>query len=338
MSQPADIETSKTSETLQSLRERAVLVEGPGHDILRATGNDRVTFLHRITSGKVAGVEPGQGSQTLLLDVRGRVLARLLVFVRGKSVRIIVPAGQGESVAAGLSKFAIMDDFQLAVEPELASLAVLGPRASEILTAVGVTVSSGLAEAPLYAHAEIASDTHGPLWAAHGRACGVDGLCVVATRSARDALVEALVAGGVPRLPGELAEVLRIAALEPKAGNEITPDRFPVEIGLGAAIDHTKGCYVGQETIVRMRDRGNIRKRLVLLRLSGADLPRPGDKLTAEGQPAAGVLTSAAGLPGEAPVALAIVAMVVPVGGKVDVQREGGALSAEVVGEVPPWG
>jgi folate-binding protein YgfZ len=323
---------------IQAIREGAAVTAGPGHDVLRATGNDRVTFLQRITSGKLSGLEAGQGTATLLLDVKGRVLAKLLVFVRSKSVRLIVPAGQGESVAAGLSKFAIMDDFQIAVESELATLAVLGPKASEALGAVGVAVPSGLAEAPLFAHAELPSETHGPLWVAHGRACGADGLCVVATQSARTAIVDSLAAAGIPTIPSDIVEALRIAAMEPKLGNEISPDRFPVEIGLGAAIDHNKGCYVGQETIVRMRDRGNIRKRLVLLRLAGPDLPKSGDKIVGEGQPAAGVVTSVGCLPGESPVALGIVAMAVPVGGKVEVQREGGGVSAEIVGEVPPWG
>jgi folate-binding protein YgfZ len=323
---------------LQSLRERAVLVDGAGHDIIRATGNDRVVFLHRITSGKVAGLEVGQGGQTLLLDVRGRVLARLLVFVRGKSVRIIVPAGQGESIVAGLAKFAIMDDFAIALESELASLAVLGPGASAALSSAGVAVPAGVAEAALYSHAEIASDRYGALWVAHGRSCGVDGLCVVATRSARAALVDALDGAGVPRLSGELAEGLRIAALEPKLGNEITPDRFPVEVGLGAAIDHGKGCYVGQETIVRMRDRGNVRKRLVLLRLQGEAAPKVGDKLAAEGQPTAGVVTSVGSLPGDGVLALAVTAAAVPVGAKVEVQGEAGKVVGEVAAETPPWG
>jgi tRNA-modifying protein YgfZ len=323
---------------LQSLRERAVLVDGAGHDIIRATGNDRVVFLHRITSGKVAGLEVGQGTQTLLLDVRGHLLARLLVFVRGKSVRIIVPAGQGEAIVAGLAKFAIMDDFQIAVESELASLAVLGPGASAALASVGVAVPAGLAEAALYSHAEISSDAYGVLWVAHGRSCGADGLCVVAPRSARAALVEALQGAGVPRLPGEVADGLRIAAMEPKVGNEITPDRFPVEVGLGGAIDHGKGCYVGQETIVRMRDRGNVRKRLVLLRLLGEASPKVGDKLVAEAQPNAGIVTSVGALPSEGPLALAVAATAVPVGAKVDVQGESGKVVAQIAAEVAPWG
>ena len=70
------------TEDYRALHEAAVFIDGDSHDILRATGSDRVSFLHRITSGNVAGVKMGQGSRSLLLDVRGHVLASLLVFVR----------------------------------------------------------------------------------------------------------------------------------------------------------------------------------------------------------------------------------------------------------------
>ena len=324
--------------SIQALRESAVVVDGAGHDVLRATGNDRVAFLHRITSGTIAGKAPGQGSRTLLLDVRGRVLASLLAFVRAKSVRLIVPAGQGPDVAAGLAKFAVMDDFQIVPEAELATMAILGPRAEAALAAVGVAGLPPLLESPLYDHIDWASEPFGPLWIAHGRASGSDGLCVVASRPAREALLAALLAKGTPRLEPDIAEALRISALEPKPGNEILPERFPVEVGLGVAIDHGKGCYVGQETIVRMRDRGIIRKRLVLLQLSGDDRPATGDKIAAAEQPTAGLITSVGCLPGEHPIALAIVASAVPVGASVQIQRDGATLAAEVVAESAPWG
>jgi len=316
----------------------AFLLGGPGHDVLRATGNDRVGFLHRITSGTVAGLDPGQGGRTLLLDVRGRVLASLLVFVRGKSVRVIAASGQGAEVAAGLSKFAIMDDFQIAPEPELATLAVLGPQAEVALAKVGVSLPAPLLAAPLYSHSEASSDAFGSLWLAHGRACGVDGLCVVASRPAREGLAKALVESGIVQLGAEAAEAMRIQALEPKPGQEITPDRFPVEIGLGAAIDHGKGCYVGQETIVRMRDRGIIRKRLVLLRLTDTQAPSPTDKIAAPDQSAAGQVTSVGCFPGERPVALAVLATAVPLGATVQVQHGEARLSADVAAESLPWG
>lgn len=324
--------------SLQALRESSVLVDGAGHEVLRATGNDRVTFLHRITSGTIAGKAPGQGSRTLLLDVRGRVLASLLAFVRARTVRLLVPGGQGAEIAAGLAKYAVMDDFQIVPEAELATLAILGPRAALALEAVGVPVPPTLLESSLYDHVDVASDTLGPLWIGHGRSCGTDGLCVVASRSGRDDLVTALLAQGTPRLEPAVAEALRISALEPKPGSEILPERFPVEVGLGAAIDHGKGCYVGQETIVRMRDRGIIRKRLVLLRLTGDDMPAPGDKIAAAEQPAAGQITSVGCLPSEHPVALAIVASAVPVGAAVQIEHAGKQLAADVVAESAPWG
>jgi folate-binding protein YgfZ len=324
--------------TLQALRESAVFLDGAGHDVLRATGNDRVTFLHRITSGTIAGKAPGAGSRTLLLDVRGRVLASFLTFVRARSVRLLVSAGQGSELAAGLAKYAIMDDFQVVPESELATLAILGPHAVQALGEAGVPVPPELLEAPLFDHVEVTSPALGPLWIAHGRACGTDGLCVVANRPAREVLVAALLAKGTPRLEPDVAEALRISALEPKPGSEILPERFPVEVGLGAAIDHGKGCYVGQETIVRMRDRGIIRKRLVHLRLSGADIPAPGDKIVTAEQPNAGLITSVGHLPGELPIALAIVASAVPVGASVQIQHEGAQLTADVVAESLPWG
>jgi folate-binding protein YgfZ len=323
--------------TLQDLRESAVFVDGEGHDVLRATGNDRVTFLHRITSGTIAGKSPGQGSRTLLLDVKGRVLASLLVFVRPKSVRLLVASGQGAGVAAGLAKYAIMDDFQIVPEAEVATLAILGPRATTALGDVGVPVPPAMLESPLFDHVEVTTEAFGPLMIAHGRACGTDGLCVVASRSGRDALVAALLAKGTHRLEPGIAEALRISALEPKPGSEILPERFPVEVGLGVAIDHGKGCYVGQETIVRMRDRGIIRKRLVLLRLSGQDLPAPGDKIATAEQPTAGQVTSVGCLPGERPVALAIVASAVPVGAAVKIQHADASLGAEIAAESLPW-
>ncbi len=324
--------------SLRALRESAVLLDGGGHDVLRATGNDRITFLQRITSGAITGKSPGQGGRTLLLDVRGRVLASLLAFVRAKSVRLMAPKGQGAEVAAGLARFAVMDDFLIAPEGDVTSLAVLGPQAAQALAGVGVPIPSPLLDAPLYDHLDIASETHGPLWIAHGRACGADGLCLVASGIVRDAIVEALLAQDTPVLAPDTAEALRISALEPKPGSEISPDRFPVEIGLGAAIDHGKGCYVGQETIVRMRDRGIIRKRLVLLRLAGDEAPSPGDKVADETHPAAGQVTSAGCLPGELPVALAIVASAIPVGAVVRIQREDKSLAARVDAESPPWG
>jgi folate-binding protein YgfZ len=143
------------------------------------------------------------------------------------------------------------------------------------------------------------------------------------------------VLAGLPRLRADVAEALRIAAGEPTFGAEITSDHFPMEVGLDSAIDYGKGCYLGQEPIVRIRDRGHINWRLVGLRLRGEAPVEPGDRLEADVKPRAGRLTSVGRLPGQPPVALALLHTSVPVGAEVRVLHPGpqgeSAFAAEVV-------
>jgi folate-binding Fe-S cluster repair protein YgfZ len=110
-----------------------------------------------------------------------------------------------------------------------------------------------------------------------------------------------------------------------------------LEVGLAAALDHKKGCYLGQETIVRARDRGLVRRRLAGLRLSSDGMPAIGDAIAFEANLAAGRITSVGRLPGQAPVALALLASTVPVGAEVRISHGAETLAAEVVFERPPW-
>src|SRR4029079_7710954 len=132
----------------------------------------------------------------------------------------------------------------------------------------------------------------GTLWLVRVRELGRDGYwlggdrALVATAEAR------LRGGGVGELPPTLADALRIAALEPRPGAEITADYFPMEVGLNSAIDYAKGCYLGQEPIVRIRARGHINWRLVGLDGVGPGDPAARDALESDAKPKAGRITS----------------------------------------------
>jgi folate-binding protein YgfZ len=160
-------------------------------------------------------------------------------------------------------------------------------------------------------------------------------LWLFAAEPARATLEERLAAAGVRRLAPAVAEALRIENGEPAWGVEITDDYFPMEIGLDPAIDYSKGCYLGQEPIVRIRDRGHINWRLVRLRVRDDVIPDRGDALESDLKPRAGRVTSAGRLPGESPAALALVHMSVPVGAEVRVRHGETVLLAEVQA-VPP--
>jgi folate-binding protein YgfZ len=307
-----------------------------GTAILCCTGADRIGFLHRLTTGSVQGTGVGAGCHSLLLDNRGHVTGDLRICVRPDDVRLVVDAGAGQGIAAALGHYAVMDDFAVAVLPDIALTALHGPRSAQALCTAGVCLPEDFAARPLWSHTDAASP-FGLLWLVRGHALGCDGLWVFGSVAASTALAEALDLAPVPVLAPEVAETLRIEAGEPRFGAEITGDTLPMELGLSSALDHKKGCYLGQETIVRARDRGLVRRRLATLRLRSDGMPAAGDAIAFEQNPAAGRLTSVGRVPGQAPVALALLASAVPVGAEVRVIHGAETLLAAVVSDRPVW-
>src|SRR5947208_1907579 len=88
---------------------------------------------------------------------------------------------------------------------------------------------------------DVAGTAVGPLWLVRARELGVDGYWIAGDAASVAAANARLAAAGVPALSPALAEVARVAAVEPKVGAEITGDYFPMELGLDDAIDYSKG-------------------------------------------------------------------------------------------------
>jgi folate-binding protein YgfZ len=294
----------------------------PARELVVATGADRIRFLHGLVTGDVAGQAPGQGCRAALLTPKGQVVSDMWIFVRPDDVRIVLDAGQAAPVAEALARYAIMDDFAAAPAGDFALFSLLGPAAAARLAAVGVEVGPLAAASPL-AHAEV-----GPLWVARVRELGTDGFWLGGPTAELSAL-RAKLGAAVPELDAAVAEAARIDALEPRFGAEITTDYFPMEVGLGGAIDYSKGCYLGQEPIVRVRDRGHINWRLVGLDVAGGAALHPGDALTSETKPKAGKITSAGRFPDGRAVALAMAHVSLPVGATVHI----GAVEARIRAE-----
>jgi folate-binding protein YgfZ len=312
----------------------AVVMDAGEREVIRASGADRVSFLHRLLTGNVAGTPEGLGRRSLLLDLKGHVVAELLVFVGRDEVRLVVPPGQAAPTAAALSKYAVMDDFAATLAPELVPLVVHGPKTFARLAEAGVRLPEGFAARPPWSHDQAVGPAGGAVWVVRARGLGRDdGAWLFAEAAERDRVVAGLAAAGVRRLSEEVTRALRIESGEPLFGAEITHEHFPMEVGLDRAIDYGKGCYLGQEPIVRIRDRGHINWRLVGLRLAEDEVvPAPGDRLESDVKPRAGRVTSGGRLPGRAPVALALLHVSVPEGSTVRIKRgEEVVARAEVV-------
>jgi folate-binding protein YgfZ len=315
----------------EALSRGAALRARTGRELIVATGADRSRFLGGIVTGNVAGTSAGSGCPSALLTPKGHVVTDMRMFVRADDIWIVVDAGQAEPVAGALSRYAIMDDFAAAPRMDFVLSSLLGPAAAARLAAIGADPGA-LAAAPRLAHAEIATPA-GSVWLARVRELGADGFWLGAPDAVLAPLRARLVEAGTPELDDATAEAARIAAIEPRFGAEITSDYFPMEVGLSGAIDYGKGCYLGQEPIVRIRDRGHINWRLVGLDVAGAADPAAGDQLETDAKPKAGRVTSVGRLPDGRGVALAMLHTSVAVGAPVRIHHGEARLDAHVRAE-----
>jgi aminomethyltransferase len=116
---------------------------------------------------------------------------------------------------------------------------------------------------------------------------------------------QALVTAGAKPVGTAALELLRIASGVPRYGQDIREKDLPQETGQQRALHFTKGCYIGQEIVERIRSRANVHRTFTGFEIRGP-LPEPGVKIQADGKDV-GEITSSASLPlarGEYPVAV----------------------------------
>lgn len=122
-----------------------------------------------------------------------------------------------------------------------------------------------------------------------------DGWNLIVPAERSDALWKELDSAGTIPLTEQTLKVLRLEKGRPAFGTDMDQDTILLEAGIqGRAVDNAKGCYTGQEVIIRIRDRGHVNKELRGMLLGDAPLPRPGQELFAPGgEKSVGWITSA---------------------------------------------
>ncbi|HEX7239142.1 MAG TPA: glycine cleavage T C-terminal barrel domain-containing protein, partial [Longimicrobiaceae bacterium] len=123
-----------------------------------------------------------------------------------------------------------------------------------------------------------------PVLVAGTRDTGEEGYDLFAPAAALPGLWSALLAAGAAPVGREALETLRVEAGVPRYGAELTEEEIPTEAYeargmVPRAISFGKGCYTGQEVIVRIAHRGHVNRHLRGLLLGGAPAPEPGTRL-----------------------------------------------------------
>jgi len=288
----------------------AGVVDRSNRGVLKITGQDRLSWLHSLTTQHLTGLATGDSAQALVLSPTGHVEHQLSLTDDGTSVWVHVEPGTAAALLEFLESMRFMLRVEVAdVSQDCAVLTVMGPAAADI--------TAGL---------------DGVLARVTSASFGIIDLIV-----ARDVLPAA--AGELVRRGGVLAgmwafEALRIAARVPRLGLDTDHRTIPHEVGwIETSVHLNKGCYRGQETVARVYNLGHPPRRLVFLHLDGSvdRLPAHGDPVELDGT-AVGFTGSAARHYELGPIGLALIKRTVPV--DATLLAGGVAAAQEVI--VPP--
>jgi folate-binding protein YgfZ len=232
------------------------------------------------------------------------MISDMRVVETGDALLLDVEESVAAPLAERLDKLIFAEDAQVKnVTNDFALFGIHGPAAARVIeSATAVQVSS-------LAH-QYDNLRQAALTIVRDDAFGISGFDVYVDRGAAASLSEKLLAAGATAADDATAEVLRIEAGRPKFGTDMDTETIPLEAGIeDRAISLTKGCYVGQEVIVRVlhRGHGRVARRLVGLLLADGSSPAKGDAVLS-GDKQVGHVTSAVSSPTMgAPIALAYV-------------------------------
>ena len=297
-------------------------------------GADRFRWLSGMVTNTVNDLFPNTGAWNLVLDAQGHIQGDLTVWRAGEEqspqrrtpvnaakdgnggrnhgednllgtpfagesgLELEIAAGQMDKLLAHLNKFIIMDDVELVPLGEEqvgeagseTAIAVTGPLAPEVLERVGL---------PVIASAMAGTSVEWNGWEVrilrgYGLLAPHYEFWLPSAGLAK--LWSCLRTGGAVPVGSASLEAFRIAEGIPAYGIDMVERDLPQETAQMRALHFSKGCYLGQEIVERIRSRGNVRRHLRPLELKGP-VSASGTELTLEDGTVAGTMTSAAQLP-----------------------------------------
>ena len=296
MTPPAHPEIAIAS-TSSPASQLAALLQGAGVARLdqigwiRVTGEDRVRWLNGMVTNTIQDLKPGEGNYNFLLSVQGRIQGDATIFVEPNALVMETASSQVPNLITLLDRFIIMDDVELAdITNTRSGLLVAGPQAPSLLAKIGLSVE-GLEvleqRTTSWNTAQISVfHMHSPLVARYE---------LWTDPATTPKLLDTLQSAGAALCEAQSLEWLRILEGTPLYGTDIRDRELPQETGQTRALHFTKGCYLGQEIVERIRSRGNVHRTFSAFRLEG-DLPTAGSLLEADGKQI-GELTSVAAIP-----------------------------------------
>jgi len=263
---------------------------------IELTGKDRVRWLNGMVTNNIRDLAAGRGVYAFVLTPQGRILGDLYAYNRGESLLVDTDQSQAPKLLEIFRRYIIMDKVELNnLSDKLTAIGITGPKSREVLRRVGF-------DAPQLGALQLTE-----LVAERGLAPSLQGVNLTLVRGENeqresyeiwlapeniDQLWAALIKAYATPVGSEVLELYRIAAGIPCYGQDVRERDLPQETEQIRALSFTKGCYIGQEIVERIRSRGSVHRQFTGFEIDGP-LPEPGTKVQAGGKDA-GEITSTA--------------------------------------------
>ena len=252
---------------------------------IRVSGSEATMFLNGLITNDVKSLAQNRWMPAVFPTVQGRLIGAVRV-IRGSGTEFIIDTEtpSHEAVLKTITRFTLAGDFKVAdVTSETALLTVQGEKATEVVEKV-----FGISDLPDNGVAE--KDGLTIMRASH---TGENGFDIITGSSRKAELQQALEAAGAQPIGEDTFEILRVEAGIARFGQDMDETNVVPETNLDDAVSYTKGCYVGQEIIVRIKHRGHPAKKLTRLRFKTDEQIEPGAIIRSAESQEIGRVTSA---------------------------------------------
>ena len=248
---------------MDGLRESAAWLDLSARGKIRVTGEDRARLLHALTTQDVQSLTPGQGCYAFFLNAQGRILGDANIFCREDSFLLDTEPETRQKLYEHIDRYIIADDVTLEdLTGELSTIAIEGPQSAAVLERLGAPIPE----------TDYATRAWNDALVARVSSTGAGGYFIFLPAAQKLDLT-------IPQAIPEEARVVRIEHGRPQYGEEITERYLVQETAQLNAVSFSKGCYLGQEIVERVRSRAQIHRVLRRLAIDATEPPPAGTKL-----------------------------------------------------------
>ena len=237
----------------------AGLIDLSARGRIRVSGSEAAMFLNGLITNDIKTLAMNSWMPAAFANVQGRLLAAVRVLHREDGFLMDTDNSTRETVITLLDRFTMTGDFHLKdLTGETQMFSVEGKTAPEVISRV-FGEETARVERQKIVNAKFGDTTVTVLRATH---TAEEGFALFIDASAGSTLGDAVADAGAIRISNDTFETLRIEAGVPRYGIDMDETNVVTETTLDDAVSFTKGCYLGQEIIIRIKHRGHVAKKL----------------------------------------------------------------------------